>query len=266
MVNMMMKIIKNLHWRCAIVLLFLPLFTLTAQEGFRAALTGSSSVPPAGITAPTPGKRFTGYGQNLSASHRPGWKSPGKAALLSFLLPGLGEYYVGAKNWARVFLGLEAAALISWYGNVWYANRLEKDYQAYAAQHAGVRSAGKDLAYWTAVGKYDDIYAYNDQRERDRNFAELYPETDEYYWKWDAHQNRLTYDGKRLDANRWHSYEVYFQLAVVLNHLVSGINAIRLARRHNKGLPVETSWHLQLESAPPASGNGYYGLRFTRRF
>src|SRR5437588_11922978 len=40
----------------------------------------------------------------------PGHKSPFLAAALSAVIPGLGEYYVGDKNWWRglIFTGLEA--------------------------------------------------------------------------------------------------------------------------------------------------------------
>ncbi len=260
----MMILEKRKIWLAGIVLTLVLSGSLSAGPGFGKILAPASA--SFSVWTDSPAERFNGYWSSMTSSHKPGWKSPGKAALLSFLLPGLGEYYVGARGWTRFFLGMEAAALASWYGNVWYAGQLETEYQTYAAQDAGVHPEGKDLQYWTAIGKYDDLYTYNEQRQRDRDFAALYPESDEYYWQWDAHENRLTYDRKRLDANQWASYEVYFQLAVVLNHIVSGINAMRLARRHNRQLENATSWRFQLESAPPGSGQGYYGIRLSRRF
>ncbi len=202
----------------------------------------------------------------LAADNTGQKKSPGKAALLSFLLPGLGEYYVGAKGWAMFFVGTEIAALSGWLGNEWYAARLEKEYKVYAVQHAGVNRSGKNVAYWSAIGKYDDIYAYNDQRERDRNFAAMYEESSFYFWQWDSHNNRLTYDTKRLHANAIEANTVYFQLAVVLNHLVSGINALRLARQHNKRLAKSSAWHLKLETPPYHTESGFYGIRLFRTF
>ncbi len=194
------------------------------------------------------------------------YKAPGKAFFLSLILPGMGEYYVGASSYTPYFIGMEILAGLGWYGNNWYAGRLEDEYMAFAVQHAGVNGEHKDLKYWSSIGKYDDLYGYNEQRERDRNFEAMFDETPEFFWQWDSKTNRLEYDRRRLHANSILNQEVYFQLALVLNHLVSAVNALRLARRHNRQLEQTRAWQFRFESTSPAGSRSYLGLRLVRRF
>ena len=59
-------------------------------------------------------------------------KSPGRALLYSAILPGLGEFYAGARKRAALFFGLEAAAwglYFSWNGK---GKDIEEDFRAVA--------------------------------------------------------------------------------------------------------------------------------------
>jgi hypothetical protein len=59
-------------------------------------------------------------------------KSPGKAFLLSALVPGLGEWYAGSKARSVLFVGIEALALglyFNWNGE---GNRIEDEFRATA--------------------------------------------------------------------------------------------------------------------------------------
>ncbi len=191
-------------------------------------------------------------------------KSVGRAFFMSLVLPGAGEYYMGRKSQAFMFLGFEVLAWSGLLANQLYSDHLKDEYKTFAGQHAGVQPAGKDLQYWIDIGKYDDIYSFNEQRRRDRYFDAIYDETPANYWKWDSRDNRFRYDGKRLRANEIASQDVYFYAAVLLNHLVSGINAMRLARKHNR--TVSTAWHMQFESYKFTDNSNYFGMRFSRQF
>ncbi len=202
-----------------------------------------------------------------SLSDRPKEKSPGKAFFYSILLPGAGQYYTESSNSAVLFLGAEALLWLGLVGNNMYADHLVDEYKAYAVQHANVLNGGKDKDYWASIGKYEDIYSYNEQRRRERRFDEVYDETDFYYWNWDSKTNRYNYDRARLQANEIADREVYFWGAIALNHLASAIHALAMARKYNKALEEEKiSWNLRLESRSPVKGNGYVGLAFRARF
>ena len=63
------------------------------------------------------------------------FKSPGKALLYSGVLPGMGQAYMG--NWLRglIFVGLDAAAIGTWYNNNNLAEDKKKEYSYYANEH-----------------------------------------------------------------------------------------------------------------------------------
>ena len=192
--------------------------------------------------------------------------SPGKAALLSLLLPGAGELYLGQRNFFAAFISTEIVAWSALIANRLFYQHLVREYKTYARQHAGFDpTVPRDDRYWVDIGKYDDIYAFNEQRERERYFADLYEVTPENYWRWDAHENRIKYDSKRIHANDVDNQRVYFQLAIVLNHLVSGINALRLARRHNKDLE-EQKVGVRFDAYRESKYSRYVGFNLSIRF
>jgi len=195
-----------------------------------------------------------------------GQKSPGLAALMSLVLPGSGEFYMGQRGQATAFFSSE---IVLWTGlllNNLYANHLNDEYRIYAVQHAGVQSQGKDKQYWIDIGKYNSLYDFNEQRRRDRFFSALYPEDGNYFWLWDEENNRLRYDGKRIRAQEISNQDVYFYASILLNHLVSGINALRLARKHNRQLIENRSWGLRFDATPAHVSDRYFGVRVSAQF
>ena len=161
-------------------------------------------------------------------------KSPSRAFLYSLLLPGTGEAYVGETIQSKVFLGIE---LVSWglvVANMINVHLREGDYKNYAVEHASVMRTGKNDQYWIDIGKYDTIYEFNEQRRRERNIDAIYEENNYYFWNWDQRENRLNYDAKRIETREIERNRVYFFAAIALNHLVSAINALRLANSHNR--------------------------------
>lgn len=203
--------------------------------------------------------------QQKVASVSLGERSPGKAALLSFIIPGAGEYYAGGHGYLAFFLTTEVLAWSSLFANQYYYRHLVNEYKTFARGHAGISSGSRADRFWTDIGKYDNIFDYNAQRERERLFGELYEITPENIWQWDKHDNRLKYDAKRLHANDVDNKRVYFQLAIVLNHLVSGINALRLARKHNRQLQ-EQKVSLRMVTYRENDWSHYVGLHFNIRF
>ena len=168
-------------------------------------------------------------------------KSLSKAFFYSLLLPGLGEAYVGYTDYTKIFLTTEILGWGLLIRNLLQVQWHTEDYENYAIQHAGINKLGKDAQYWIDIGKYDNIYEYNEQRRRDRNVDAIYVEGGRYYWQCDNRDNRLFYDLKRIKTREMEQMEIYYIGGIVLNHLVSAINALRLARIYNKKLR-ELSW------------------------
>ena len=176
-------------------------------------------------------------------------KSIGTAFFLSLMLPGLGEAYVGKTGYTKVFLSIEA---VGW--GLFIANEIQvasrsEDYKNYASQHANLLQSGKDDQYWIDIGKYDNIYNFNEQRRRDRNIDAIYTENSDYFWQWDDKSSRLTYDARRIGATELEERRTFIIGGIILNHLVSAINALRVARIHNRELE-EMGWRLDMDYDP----------------
>ncbi len=186
---------------------------------------------------------------NLSLMNSATHKSAGRAFFYSLLLPGLGEAYTGNSNYTKFFMTVEATG---W--GIYLLNHLQvvsgmEDYKNFAIDHAGLSRAGKDAQYWINVGKYDTIYDYNEQKRRERDVAGLYSENTQNFWRWDSYNNRLYYDWKRIQTRELERNQVYLIGGLVLNHLLSAINALRLARVHNKHAGA-MSWDFRISVDP----------------
>jgi hypothetical protein len=179
-------------------------------------------------------------------------KSPSKAFFYSLLLPGTGEAYVGKKTQSKVFLAIEIVAWGLVVANIINVNMRENDYKNFAVAHASVNRTGKDTQFWIDIGKFDTIYEYNEERIRERDIDAIYPENNFYYWGWDKTDNRLFYDSKRIETRQIEQDRLYFFGAIALNHLVSAINALRLANAYNKNID-ELSFKFDFQYDPQIS-------------
>lgn len=173
-------------------------------------------------------------------------KSVSRAFFYSLLLPGTGEAYVGKTGYTKFFLSVETIGWGLFIANSLQVSSREEDYQNYAVQHAGIDRSGKEDQYWIDIGKFDTIYEYNEQRRRDRNIDALYPESPDFAWRWDAEDNRLFYDAYRIDTRKIEDRQVYIFGVIILNHLASAINALRLARAYNRDIE-ELSWRFDVD-------------------
>ncbi len=172
-------------------------------------------------------------------------KSVGLAILYSLILPGMGELYAGDYSLGKyltiadgVFWGFAAGFNI-------YGNWQKDNYQSYAATQAGVSLDGKDDLYFATIADYVDVEQYNRIQELNRDFGERYG-VESHYWNWGDNTNRREY------RNMWTSSEsaynnVRFAVgALIVNRLVSAINAVRLVARYNKNLDEEMSWNVSV--------------------
>ena len=185
----------------------------------------------------------------LQSENSPQKKSVTKAFFFSLLVPGLGESYVGHSGYTKFFLTVEAAGWGIYLANYWQVAAGMEDYKNYAVQHAGLDRSGKDAQYWINIGKYDTIYEYNEQRRRDRDPGAIYNENTQNFWRWDTYNDRLYYDSKRIQTRELERKQVYIIGGLVLNHLVSAINSLRLARIHNRHAG-QIGWNVQVSINP----------------
>lgn len=197
-------------------------------------------------------------------SKDPRLKAKGKAFLYSLLLPGAGEYYVGNKTMAKAFFFTEIILWASAISFDSYSNWKRDDMYVYAATHAGAHAEDKPAQYFVDIGNYDNIYEYNDAKQRQREFYKVYSE-EEYYWSWDSPANRDKFENMRISSDRAHNRAIFAIGGIIANHLVSAIDAVWQSYRYNKRIQNEQnleSMRLRFDAHPA----GYWAMTLEKRF
>lgn len=152
--------------------------------------------------------------------------------LSSLLIPGWGQYKQGRKNTAVMFIGFEVAMWGGIFLTQTYGNSLEDDYIAYAVSHAGISSVGKNHEYYVDIGNYSSQSEFNEVQQKERDYESLYI-GEEYYWNWDSNNNRNHFEDLRIKSDSYKHSAIYFAGAIVINHLVSAVEAARYQRKHD---------------------------------
>ncbi|HWN80811.1 MAG TPA: hypothetical protein VNM87_01830, partial [Candidatus Udaeobacter sp.] len=228
-------------------------------------------------------------------------KSPARAFLLSALLPGLGEFYVGSPR-GYVFMGVEAATWITYASYKSSSNSKEDELFDFADQHFSI-GAFRDNCVGQpgqpcseAVQTIENFYS-NDRAE----YYEIISKNPIYKPGWGVDvdtQGDFTYEngvppdcpGGRCgdDFRAWVSnqaakqdehYASYNELrddrnsldktargmtmVALVNHLVSAWDAFALARGFNASLPGATEMKVKFKTS---LGNPGASLTFKRHF
>jgi len=165
-------------------------------------------------------------------------KSVATAAIYSLLLPGMGELYTGNYNMGKYFTIVEGALWITYFGTDQYANWLQNDSYQFAAQHSGAKISGKDDQFFINIGNDSDVYSYDQRMLVNRQQYNVYSTAlnSPYYWKWDTDGNRTIYRDMRVSSNQMFDNTHFVIGVIVLNHLISAVNAARLAMSYNKNI------------------------------
>jgi hypothetical protein len=173
-------------------------------------------------------------------------KSVGLGIVYSLLLPGMGELYADAYNVGKYFTIADGLLWGTFIGMNAYSNWQEDSYKSYAASEAGViNDANKDEDFYANIGDYTSVYTYNEQKALERNFDEMYDEQTKF-WKWNTTAERRTY------RDMWNSSETasngirFVVGGLILNRLISAINAARLVSAYNNRLEEEVSWNFSV--------------------
>ena len=234
-------------------LLFLPLFLTAQTDQSKSIIELKSQIK-------------TTLSNNMVQQFKPVMekKSPGLAIIYSLLLPGMGELYAGNYDSGLYFTIADA---VFWGGvagfNI-YGNWQENNYRAFAESNGGANLQGKDEDYFSNIGLYEDIHQYNKVQELNRNYEEIY-DVETHYWKWDSNEQRSEY------RSMWTSSENAFNNirfavgALVVNRVVSAINAVRLVTAHNNKVD-EMSWNLSMGMTNYPNLPSSLNIRFTTSF
>jgi hypothetical protein len=182
-------------------------------------------------------------------------KSPGKAFIFSALVPGSGELYVGAKR-GFIFLGAEAVAWTSSYFFHKSGKQKEDEYLNFADNHwsferlpavGGTCNGSPYTADRDSLIRY--FYEHNKQ-----HFYEDIGKQPFYQCAWDSPENLGSYLDMRDKSNWLLKNSDYAIMAAVVNHVISAIDALRLARNYNANLGHGMKLNLKLKTSLHSSG------------
>jgi hypothetical protein len=178
-------------------------------------------------------------------------RKPGVAFLFSLVLPGAGQLYNGDSR-GFVYLGLDAA---SWFARLSYAsagNRRERDSERFADlhwSHAKYKSADgqSDTEHYDYLPSQDSLIVATALTDRSRYYTEL-ARPDRYKYGWDDYRpetgwtrdNWTHFRTMRSQADDLRKTGRLFTAALVLNRVVSAVDALRTARgRQHRDLRSE---------------------------
>jgi hypothetical protein len=192
-------------------------------------------------------------------------KNTGLAIVYSLLLPGMGELYAEAYDSGVYFTIADGVLWGTYIGIDVYANWQKDRYVAYAQSNAGISTINKDDLYYATIGEYQNIEEYNDEKAFERNFGDMY-NTNTYFWKWNTNEERKSY------RNMWVSSEQSFNNlrfvvgALILNRVVSAINAVRLVSKYNNNLNQEVGWNVSVGVQNYPDNSSSYNINFITSF
>jgi len=192
-------------------------------------------------------------------------KNPGLAILYSLLLPGMGELYAGNYQSGKYFTMADGVIWGVLAGFNIYGDWQEENYRAFAKSNANVDLTGKTSEFFANIGSHLSVDDFNRIQELNRDFEKVY-NTTSHYWKW------LSNDQRREYRNMWSSSEqaynnVRFAVgALLLNRLISAINAVRLVTAFNKNISEENNLQVSFGINQTATLPNYLSINFHTKF
>lgn len=174
--------------------------------------------------------------------HYPLVKSPKRALFFSVLIPGAGEFYCHSYIKSAAFLCLEAVLWVSYANFADQGDELEDEFEKFADEHWSrqlfqqwlTTTEGENAEkthelpetntqqYYEMIGKYDQFYAgWDDVKELGLKYG-------------DRKGIRMEYMNMRKDSNDKFKKATTMVSLVILNHIVSAVDAAWCAFRYNK--------------------------------
>jgi hypothetical protein len=176
-------------------------------------------------------------GQN----QRSGKKSIMKAGALSALIPGLGEYYVGHRQKARVFFAGEAVTWIGYASLRIYGHAKEQDYIRFARTNADAQLEEKSDDFRDMVGFYGDISEYNSFGRVFDPERPYLADTPENHWQWQSADDQATYRHLKNRSREAYRQSNFFIGLAIVSRVISVVDAVRDTKRANNRLDEDFS-------------------------
>ncbi len=154
------------------------------------------------------------------------------AGVSSVVLPGTGHSYLGRKQKAMAFLGIDALCIGAFYFFRTYTDAIYGDSRAYARRFAGASHSDMDAAYWRNLAVFNDSEEYNRALELSRL------DLDEKYtargtqWQWPLDSLREEYADMRATASKMKVVYSFFIASLAVNRVAAMIDIRNIFRSH----------------------------------
>ncbi|MBI1937056.1 MAG: hypothetical protein HYS25_02930 [Ignavibacteriales bacterium] len=192
-------------------------------------------------------------------------KNAGLAILYSLVLPGMGELYAGSYESGKYFTIADGILWGVFAGFNIYGNWQEDNYKSFAQSRGGVSSDGKDEEYYANIGIYQNIDDYNTERELNREYSKVY-KTSTHYWQWAGNDERKEYRSMWSSSESAYNNVRFAVGALILNRIVSAINAVRLVSAYNKNLTEQIGWNVSFGVENTATLPSSFTVNFVKSF
>ena len=192
-------------------------------------------------------------------------KNTGLAILYSLLLPGMGELYAESYDSGIYFTVADGVLWGTYIGMNVYGNWQQDRYTSFAQNKAGITTDNKDDAYYATISQYLNIEDYNNEKAFERNFDEMY-NTNQYFWKWNTSEDRKSYRSMWVSSEQTFNNVRFVVGALLLNRVISAINAVRLVSKYNKNLSEDVGWNVSVGVQNNPDYSSSYKINFTTSF
>lgn len=192
-------------------------------------------------------------------------KNTGLAIVYSLLLPGMGELYADAYDSGVYFTVADGVLWGTYVGINVYANWQKDRYISYAQSNAGITTANKDEDYYATISEYLNIDEFNDAKAFERNFDEMY-NSNTHFWKWNTGEERKSYRDMWVSSEQSFNNLRFVVGALLLNRVVSAINAVRLVSKYNNNLNQEVGWNVSVGVQNYPDNSSSYNINFITSF
>lgn len=211
-----------------------------------------------------------------------GARSITKAVVLSLLVPGLGQQYLGESNSARTFYAAEGVIWTSFAVFQVQGHLREDGYQEYAQRFAGVTSSDHSDDYYKLLTRFDSFQQYENEIKAEGRLL-LYPDVDaatleDYFrdnrvsdyepWVWQSVAVRRAYQERRSASRRAYRRALYSVAAALANRAASAFFAVRSARAMKREGGVQrTGFHIEFGAGRTSTSDGFQtGVSVVRSF
>ena len=196
-------------------------------------------------------------------AHPVGWKSPKRAMLYSLVLPGMGQWYSESKGAAKLYFTMEAGLWTYFLVSKAQEGILRGGYTAFAAGNASTNPSGAPNQYFKDLGQFYSSDSANEwirrqareQYPNDKAKQEEYINTRLYSgdrtWAWRDQAAWFSYRDQRLRSLEARHRASYVMGWAIVHRILSGLDAARVAGKHNRNLSVAPErWEWKLGLAP----------------